>query len=132
MERKKDKKEYAVKVFDKETIMKDEMERKCLLYEIKMMRIMKHPRVLGIHELYEGENYIYCLCELYNGSDLLKSIIKKGSQPEMKTLCIVFQILEALSYMHSKNVIHRDLKPENIIFKVGYGKLGFLYSVTGY
>lgn len=118
VERKKDKKEYAVKVFDKETIMKDEMERKCLLYEIKMMRMMRHPRVLGLHELYEGENYIYCLCELYKGNDLLKSIIKKGSQPELKSLCIVFQILEALTYMHSKNVIHRDLKPENIIFKV--------------
>lgn len=54
VERKKDRKEYAVKVFDKETIMKDELERKCLLYEIKMMRAMSHPRVLAMHELYEG------------------------------------------------------------------------------
>jgi serine/threonine protein kinase len=54
VERKKDRKEFAVKVFDKETIMKDELERKCLLYEIKMMRAMRHPRVLAMHELYEG------------------------------------------------------------------------------
>jgi hypothetical protein len=54
VERKRDRKEYAVKVFDKETIMKDELERKCLLYEIKMMRAMNHPRVLTMHELYEG------------------------------------------------------------------------------
>ena len=65
-----------------------------------------------------GENYIYCLCELYKGTDLLKAIIKKGSQKELKALSIVFQILEALSHMHSKKIIHRDLKPENIIFKV--------------
>lgn len=132
VERKKDRKEFAVKVFDKETIMKDELEKKCLLYEIKMMRNMDHPRVLKLHELYEGENYIYCLCELYKGSDLLKAIIKKGSQPEMKALSIVFQILEALAYMHSKKIIHRDLKPENIIFKtskhdidIGVVDLGF-------
>ena len=54
VERKKDGKEYAVKVFDKETIMKDELEKKCLHYEIKMLRYMDHPRVLKMHELYEG------------------------------------------------------------------------------
>ena len=40
---------------------------------------MDHYRVLKLHELYEGENYIYCLCELYRGVDLLNAIIKKGS-----------------------------------------------------
>ena len=58
VERKKDKKEFAVKVFDKETIMKDELEKKCLLYEIKMIREMDHPRVLRLYELYEGTAYI--------------------------------------------------------------------------
>lgn len=96
VERKTDKKEFAVKVFSKSVIMNDEMEKKCLLYEIKMMREMSHNRVLRLHELYEGENFIYCLCELYRGADLLNSIIKKGSQPETKALTIIMQILEAL------------------------------------
>jgi calcium/calmodulin-dependent protein kinase I len=82
--------------------------------------------------MYEGENFIYCLCELYRGADLLNSIIKKGSQPESKALNIILQIMEALAYMHSKQIIHRDLKPENIIFKgtqenidIGIVDLGF-------
>lgn len=131
VERIKDKKEYAVKVFNKKVIMADEMEKNCLLYEIKMMRAMDHPRVLKLHELYEGENFIYCLCELYRGADLLKSIIKKGSQPEAKTLTIILQILQGLENMHKNKIIHRDLKPENIIFKsssqidIGIVDLGF-------
>lgn len=36
-----------------------------------MMRKIKHSRLLRMYELYEGENYIYCLCELYKGQDLL-------------------------------------------------------------
>ena len=132
VERKVDKKQFAVKVFSKNTIMSDEMEKKCLLYEIKMMREMNFYRVLKLYELYEGENFIYCLCELYKGTDLLNAIIKKGSQPEGKALTIILQILEALSYMHSKKIIHRDIKPENIIFKgtqenidIGIVDLGF-------
>ena len=126
-----DSREFAVKVFSKSVIMQDQLEKKCLIYEIKMMRAMNHPRVLRLHELYEGENFIYCLCELYKGSDLLNAIVKKGSQPEQKALAITMQILEGLSYMHEKRIIHRDLKPENIIFKasndidLGIVDLGF-------
>ena len=76
VERISDKKELAVKVFNKKVIMADELEKKCLIYEIEMMRKMNHYRVLRMLELYEGENFIYCLCELYKGADLLKSIIK--------------------------------------------------------
>ena len=126
-----DNKEFAVKVFSKSVIMQDELEKKCLVYEVKMMRLMTHPRVLRLHELYEGENFIYCLCELYKGSDLLNAIVKRGSQPEQKALTITMQILEGLAYMHSMRIIHRDLKPENIIFKassdidLGIVDLGF-------
>ena len=123
VERKTNKEEFAAKIFDKNLIMSDPMEKKCLLYEISMLREMNHHRVCKLYELYEGENYIYCLNELYNGSTLLDAIIKKGFQPEKKSLKIIFQIIEGLAYMHSKNIIHRDLKPENIIFKDSDNKI---------
>lgn len=42
VERFSDNKEFAVKVFNKKIIMSDPLEKKCLLYEIKMMRRMHH------------------------------------------------------------------------------------------
>ena len=70
-----------MKVFNKSMIMQEALERKYLMYEIEMMRSMNHYRVLRMYELYEGENFVYCLCELYKGSDLMNAIIKKGCQP---------------------------------------------------
>lgn len=34
--------------------MEDESEKLCLLYEIKMMRTVKHDKILETYEIYEG------------------------------------------------------------------------------
>ena len=117
VERKADKQKFAVKVFAKNALSTDAIERRCLINEIAIMRELNHPRILKLYELYEGENFVYCLCQLYTGQDLLNAIIKKGCQPERKALTMIQQILEALKYMHSRGFMHRDLKSENILFK---------------
>ena len=127
-----DQKEFAVKVFSKRDVTSSPTEKKCLLYEIKMMRKMNHHRLIRLYEIYEGENFIYCLCELYTGPSLLDAIIKKGSQPEEKALSIILQILEALAYIHSKSIIHRDLKPENIILRTANEQIDIVIVDLGF
>lgn len=69
--------------------MNDDLEKKCLRYELGIMRKVDHYRVLRTYEIYEGENHVYCLCDYYEGENLHDSIILKGSQPEKKTLTII-------------------------------------------
>jgi serine/threonine protein kinase len=132
VERQSDHQQFAVKVFSKKDFMKEELEKRSIKYEIQMLRSTCHPRVMRMYELYEGETFVYCLCDLFEGIDLLNAIIKKGPQSELKALSIVFQILESLAYLHSMGIMHRDIKPENIIFKstndsidIGIVDLGF-------
>lgn len=40
---------------------------------------------------------------------------KKGL-PENLALWFLYQIVEAVHYLHANNVVHRDIKPENIVF----------------
>ena len=74
VKRKADNKEFAVKVFDKKAIMTDELEKKCLIYEVNTLRKLNSTFVMQMHELYEGQNYIYCVLEPYYGGQLLQKI----------------------------------------------------------
>lgn len=37
---------------------------------------------------------------------------------DIEACFIVFQILEALQYLHQRSIVHRDLKPENVLMSV--------------
>lgn len=54
----------------------------------------------------------------YCGGKSLRDLIKEDSWEEPKDQTkriLIFQILSALKFIHSKGLIHRDLKPSNIL-----------------
>ena len=63
-----------------------------------MMKIVKNNNIMELLELYEGENYIYCLCELYSGGHLLDHIVKYGHFDELSSLRYIKQLLKVLPY----------------------------------
>ena len=117
VERKEDKQMFAVKIFDKTPFLEDDLELQCLMYEIKMMRLMNHSKILKLFEVFEGNNFLYLVCDYYQGKDLWTEIVEKGTQSELKVLTVMQQLLEALAYLHGMKVIHRDIKPENVMFR---------------
>ncbi|CAD8076132.1 unnamed protein product [Paramecium sonneborni] len=115
IQRLSDKKEFAVKLFDKTTFKCQ--DRPALLKEIELMRIMNHKNVVTILETYENEQYIFIIQELFNGGELHQELKKTKTFSEYGAFIIIQQVIEALNYIHSHGIIHRDIKPENIIMR---------------
>lgn len=75
VKRKTDKRDFAAKIFEKKNIMNDDLEKKCLRYELNLMRKIDHPKIMRTHEIYEGENYLYCVVDYFEGQNLLEAIV---------------------------------------------------------
>ncbi|CAD8166289.1 unnamed protein product [Paramecium octaurelia] len=112
---KQNKSEYAVKTFDKSNLQK-QIEIEAILREIDILRIVQHPRVIKLLETYESETHIFVVYELLKGGEL-KQLMNEKKLNQEQCVSIIYKIIDALAYIHSKGIIHRDLKPENLIFR---------------
>lgn len=56
----------------------------------------------------------YVLCRV-TGGELFDRIIAKGSYTEQDASSLCRQILEAVDYLHSIDIVHRDLKVQHVL-----------------
>ena len=82
---------------------------------MQIMKKLDHPNILRIYEVFQDQKRYYLITELCTGGELFDEIAKKSLFSEKDAAIIIEQILEAISYWHSKSIVHRDLKPENIL-----------------
>lgn len=62
---------------------------------------------MKIYELMEDAEHFYISSELLMGGELYERIVKIKKFSEQKAAQIIHQVLLAISYMHSQNIIHR-------------------------
>jgi len=101
--------DVAVKVL---TERSDEVCRRFLL-EAQSMARLNHPNIVAVYDVGVDRDVSYIILEFVRGKTMRELDRSKISFDDAINLTI--QLLEALQYAHSQDIIHRDIKPGNII-----------------
>uniref|UniRef100_A0A8C1B613 non-specific serine/threonine protein kinase n=1 Tax=Cyprinus carpio carpio TaxID=630221 RepID=A0A8C1B613_CYPCA len=109
--------EYAAKFIKKRRskssrrgVSKEDIER-----EVSILKEIQHPNVITLHNVFENKNEVILVLELVAGGELFDFLAEKESLSEEEATEFLKQILDGVSYLHSKQIAHFDLKPENIM-----------------
>jgi len=83
--------------------------------EIQLMRQLRHPNIVCLLGTQKQGRKLNIIMEYVPGSSLDALLDKFGALKEKVIKTFTRQILEALDYCHSHNVVHRDIKGKNIL-----------------
>ncbi|MCW3098472.1 MAG: Serine/threonine protein kinase [Chthonomonadaceae bacterium] len=75
---------------------------------------LDHPNIVSVFDFGEENGRYFIAMEYLEGQSLRDAMQVRGAYPLREALEVLCQILDALAYAHSKNVVHRDIKPDNI------------------
>ncbi|CAD8094423.1 unnamed protein product [Paramecium sonneborni] len=114
---------FAMKALKKKTLIQQK-QIKYAITEANVLKSCKHPFILGLHYAFQTPNYLYLVLDYCQGGDLSYHIANQGKFNEESAKIYAAEILLAIEYLHTKDIIYRDMKPENILLDIqGHVKL---------
>uniref|UniRef100_A0A0K0EZJ7 non-specific serine/threonine protein kinase n=1 Tax=Strongyloides venezuelensis TaxID=75913 RepID=A0A0K0EZJ7_STRVS len=112
-------KRYAIKCVLKNQIIRERKTQHIMREKASMMLLSteknEHPFVIKLFGTFQDNDNLYFVMNLAENKDIkfLLKKVKKFSVNQAKF--IITELVEALTHIHSLNVIHRDVKPENLL-----------------
>lgn len=89
--------------------------RQALAKEFEIGQQLEHPNICRTIDLEKVDNLGTVVVMEYIDGYNLEQLIKKNALSAELARKIAGQLMDALEYMHNKQMIHRDLKPSNIM-----------------
>ncbi|KAK4879575.1 hypothetical protein RN001_007721 [Aquatica leii] len=114
----KEKKEFvfALKYLKKVDLIQQEQQGHAL-NEKNIQTSCNSPFIVHMYKTMKDSKYLYFLMEACLGGDLW-SLLQKQSRRRFDENAARFyaaSVLEALAYLHERDIVYRDLKPENLL-----------------
>ena len=88
--------------------------------EVKYLKLFsEHQNIVKIKNIEKfNKNDIFLVLE-YCETDLKRQFLAQPKMTASQVKHLIFQLLNGLDFLHSRNVAHRDIKPSNLLIKNG-------------
>lgn len=105
--------QVAIKIIDKTRLDRANLEK--IYREVQIMKRLRHPHIIRLYQVMETKDMIYIVTEYARNGELFDYLSARGRLSEEEARSKFLQILSAVEYCHSQNIVHRDLKTENLL-----------------
>ncbi|KAJ3428510.1 map/microtubule affinity-regulating kinase [Anaeramoeba flamelloides] len=117
---KKNGKKVAIKIISRVKFKIDSQLTLLFQREKDILKKLHHKNIVKFYAAYQSKNNYYLITKYIKGWELLEVVNHTGIISEFTAYKIWLQIVRAINYCHSQNIVHRDIKPENIIINKKY------------
>ena len=85
------------------------------LKEAGKIRMLNHSNIVRVYEVFRENGTAYYAMDYHSNGSLSGLLKKQGALSESDALRYIRQVVSALKYIHSRNMVHLDIKPDNIL-----------------
>lgn len=105
---------YAIKVLKKHQVVKMKQVEHTN-DERRMLKLVEHPFLIRLWGTFSDAKNLFMVMDYIEGGELFSLLRKSHRFPNPVAKFYAAEVVLAIEYLHSHDIIYRDLKPENIL-----------------
>ncbi|XP_038044345.1 myosin light chain kinase, smooth muscle-like [Patiria miniata] len=87
--------------------------------EVTLWCVSDHPGIVPLLGVLRTDDMVTFISGYEPGSRTLQSVINQAVLGQGRALRIMGQVLQALAYLHSRQIVHKDIKTDNLLILPG-------------